>query len=137
MSAILEDFNRRQIEQSVNTIPDFRPGDTLSVSVLITEGGSNRIQKFEGVCIWYRRKGIMTSCLLRKSNQGVDIELQIFLYSPAIKSISVIRRGRVRRAVLSYLRNRIGKAARIEEKGMRARKRATHDLKSGKKKYQH
>lgn len=95
----------------------------------VVEGGTERIQSFEGLCIRYRHRGFLTSCLLRKHSHGVDVEIQVFLYSPMIQDITVIRRGRVRRAVLYYVRGRIGKTARVEEKGMRARKRSIAEAK--------
>ena len=96
-------------------IPDFRPGDTVHVAVRIVEGEKERLQHFEGVCINRRGGGIRESFTLRRVSYGVGIERIFQLHSPRIESISVPRRGKVRRAKLYYLRNLRGKKARISE----------------------
>ena len=110
----IEAFEQKQIEQK--NIPEFRAGDTLRVAVTIKEGDKTRVQNFEGVCIAKRGSGTGASFIVRKigaNNIGVE---RIFpLYSDSIESITVLRRGRVRRAKLFYLRDRKGKAARIKE----------------------
>ena len=93
-------------------VPDFRPGDTLKVSVKVIEGNRERVQAFEGVCIARRNRGINSAFTVRKISYGEGVERVFPLYSPRIDSIEVVRRGRVRRAKLYYLRGRTGKRAR-------------------------
>ncbi len=97
-------------------IPEFQPGDTLRVNVKIKEGSRERVQAYEGVCIARTGGGINESFNVRKISYGEGVERKFPLYSPLIESIVVVRRGRVRRAKLYYLRNLRGKAARISEK---------------------
>jgi large subunit ribosomal protein L19 len=97
-------------------IPQFRPGDTLRVNVKVIEGSRERVQAFEGVCIARRNRGINSSFTVRKISYGEGVERVFPLYSPRLESIDVVRRGRVRRAKLYYLRGRTGKAARITER---------------------
>ncbi len=97
-------------------VPDFRAGDTLKVMVRVKEGDKTRQQAFEGVCIARRAGGINESFTVRKVSAGVGVERIFPLHSPAIASIEVVRRGRVRRAKLYFLRHLAGKAARIREK---------------------
>ena len=99
-------------------IPEFRPGDTLKVGVKVIEGDRARVQNFEGVCIARSNKGVGSSFTVRKISFGEGVERVFPLYSPAIDSIEVVRRGVVRRAKLYYLRGRTGKAARIAERRM-------------------
>jgi len=110
----IESFEKAQIESK--NIPDFKAGDTVRVAVRIKEGNKERVQNYEGVCISIRGEGTGKTFNVRKigaNNIGVE---RIFpLYSDSIESIEVIRRGRVRRAKLFYLRDRKGKAARIKE----------------------
>ncbi len=110
----IEAFEANQVKDK--NIPDFKAGDTIRVAVLIKEGDKERVQNFEGVCIARRGQGTGESFIVRKigaNNVGVE---RIFpLYSDSIQSITVVRRGRVRRAKLFYLRERRGKAARIRE----------------------
>ena len=110
----LEQFEAAQI--AAKTVPEFRAGDTLKLAIRIKEGEKSRIQNFEGVCIARRGSGTGKSFIVRKigaNNIGVE---RIFpLYSESLESIEVLRRGRVRRARLFYLRTRRGKAARIKE----------------------
>jgi large subunit ribosomal protein L19 len=96
-------------------IPEFGPGDTVRVSVKIKEGDKFRIQAFEGVVIGLKRRGVRSSIVVRKVSLGYGVERIFPLYSPLIESIDRIKRGRVRRAKLYYLRGRKGKAARIKE----------------------
>ncbi|MCL6632337.1 MAG: 50S ribosomal protein L19 [Alicyclobacillus herbarius] len=102
-------------EQLRSDIPDFRPGDTLRVHVRVREGQRERIQVFEGVVIRRRGGGISETYTVRKISYGVGVERTFPLHSPNIEKIEVMRRGRVRRAKLYYLRGRSGKAARIKE----------------------
>ena len=97
-------------------IPDFRAGDTLRVGVRVVEGDRTRVQNFEGVCIARSNKGVGSSFTVRKISFGEGVERVFPLYSPAIDSIEVVRRGAVRRAKLYYLRGRTGKSARIAER---------------------
>jgi large subunit ribosomal protein L19 len=97
-------------------IPDFGPGDTVLVNVKVVEGDRSRIQAYEGVCIGRSGGGINESFTVRKISYGEGVERVFPLYSPMIDSIKVVRRGKVRRAKLYYLRQRRGKSARITEK---------------------
>ena len=106
------------VEQSRlrDDIPDFRPGDTVKVNVRVVEGTRSRIQVFEGVVIARKGGGLRETFTVRKISFGVGVERTFPLHSPVIESIDVARRGKVRRAKLYYLRDRVGKAARIKEK---------------------
>jgi large subunit ribosomal protein L19 len=97
-------------------LPDFRPGDTLAVNVRVIEGDKERIQLFQGVCISKKGSGINASFIVRKISNGVGVERIFPLHTPRIESIKVVRRGRVRRAKLYFLRSLRGKAARIQER---------------------
>ncbi len=98
-----------------NDIPDFSPGDTVAVQVKVIEGDKERIQTFEGVVIQKRGSGIHASFTVRKISNGVGVERIFLTNSPRIASVSVVRKGRVRRAKLFYLRGRTGKSARVNE----------------------
>ena len=100
-------------------IPPFRSGDTLRVNVRVKEGDKERIQAFEGVCIARRGSGVSETFTVRKISNGVGVERIFPVHSPMIGDILVVRRGRVRRAKLYYLRNLTGKATRIKEKKVR------------------
>ena len=100
-------------------VPAFRAGDTLRVSVRVREGDKERLQAFEGVCIARRGSGVSASFTVRKISNGVGVERIFPLHSPMIAEIAVLRRGRVRRAKLFYLRSLSGKATRIREKKVR------------------
>jgi large subunit ribosomal protein L19 len=97
-------------------IPDFQPGDTLLVNVKVVEGEKSRIQAYEGVCIVRSGSGLNENFTVRKISYGEGVERVFPLYSPMIDSIKVVRRGKVRRAKLYYLRGRRGKSARINER---------------------
>jgi large subunit ribosomal protein L19 len=97
-------------------IPDFQPGDTLLVNVKVVEGEKSRIQAYEGVCIGRSGSGLNENFTVRKISYGEGVERVFPLYSPMIDSIKVVRRGKVRRAKLYYLRGRRGKSARINER---------------------
>lgn len=101
------------------TIPDFRAGDRVVVSVNVVEGSRKRVQAFEGVVIARRNRGINSSFIVRKISSGEGVERSFQTYSPMIASIEVKRHGDVRRAKLYYLRERSGKAARIKERLVR------------------
>ncbi len=115
---IVERIDAQQIEKATaeRKIPDFSPGDTLRVNVKVVEGSRERIQAYEGVCIARRNAGVNSSFTVRKLSYGEGVERVFPLYSPRLDSIEVVRRGRVRRAKLYYLRGRTGKAARIVER---------------------
>ncbi len=98
------------------TIPDFQPGDTVIVNVKVKEGERSRVQAYEGVCIARNGGGLNESFTVRKISYGEGVERVFPLYSPNIDSIKVVRRGKVRRAKLYYLRDRRGKSARIAER---------------------
>ena len=97
-------------------IPDFSPGDTVRVNVKVVEGNRERVQAFEGVCIGRRNAGLNSSFTVRKLSYGEGVERVFPLYSPRVESIEIVRRGKVRRAKLYYLRGRTGKRARIVER---------------------
>ncbi len=115
---VIQQLEQEQITQLTEErpIPDFGPGDTLRVSVKVVEGTRERIQAFEGVCIARKNRGINSAFTVRKISYGEGVERIFPLYSPQIADIQVMRRGRVRRAKLYYLRGRTGKAARITER---------------------
>lgn len=115
---IIEQLEAEQIAKLTEgkTIPNFAPGDTLRVNVKVVEGTRERIQAFEGVCIARNNKAVNKAFTVRKISYGEGVERIFPLYSPRIDSIEVVRRGRVRRAKLYYLRGLTGKAARIVEK---------------------
>ena len=96
-------------------VPPFRPGDTLRVHVRVREGDKERSQVFEGICIARKHGGLRETFTVRKISNGVGVERIFPLHAPTIAKIEVVRRGRVRRAKLYYLRHRTGKAARVEE----------------------
>jgi large subunit ribosomal protein L19 len=97
-------------------IPSFEPGDTIKVMVRVREGDKERLQAFEGLCIGKRGAGINETFRVRKISAGVGVERVFPLHSPSLSTIEVVRRGKVRRAKLYYLRHVSGKAARIREK---------------------
>ena len=97
-------------------IPDFQPGDTVLVNVKVVEGERSRVQAYEGVCIGRAGAGLNENFTVRKISYGEGVERVFPLYSPMIDSIKVVRRGKVRRAKLYYLRDRRGKSARIAER---------------------
>lgn len=103
-------------EQLRSDIPEFRPGDTLRIHVKVIEGQRERIQLFEGVVIKRRGSGVSETFIVRKVSYGVGVERTFPVNSPKIEKIEVLRRGKVRRAKLYYLRSLRGKAARIKEK---------------------
>ena len=114
---LLEQLEAEHVAELGKTIPDFAPGDTIRVGFKVTEGTRTRVQNYEGVCI--SRKGgagIGASFTVRKISFGEGVERIFPLHSPSIDAITVVRRGKVRRAKLYYLRNLRGKRARISEK---------------------
>jgi large subunit ribosomal protein L19 len=109
----LEEVQREGLRED---FPDFRPGDTVRISVRVREGDKQRLQAFEGVCIGRRGAGMSETFTVRKVSGGVGVERVFPLHSPIVASIKVVRPGRVRRAKLYYLRKLSGKAARIRER---------------------
>ena len=114
---IIQELEKEQIEKlsAGKEIPDFQPGDTLLVNVKVIEGDKARVQAYEGVCIGRSGRGINENFTVRKISYGEGVERVFPLYSPMIDSIRVLRRGKVRRAKLYYLRGLRGKKARISE----------------------
>ena len=121
---IVEKISKDQINKVVEgrPVPEFGPGDTLKVHVKVIEGTRERVQIFEGVCIARKAGSINSNFTVRKISYGEGVERVFPLYSPRIDQIEVVRRGRVRRAKLYYLRGRRGKSARIAEKIQRQSK---------------
>jgi large subunit ribosomal protein L19 len=113
---LIQQLEAEQIVALAREIPDFRAGDTLRVGYKVTEGTRSRVQMFEGVCISRKGGGIGASFTVRKISFGEGVERMFPLYSTNVDSITVVRRGKVRRAKLYYLRERRGKSARIAEK---------------------
>ena len=111
----VEAFDAKHMKPA-EEIPAFRPGDTVDVNVKIQEGNNSRIQTFTGVVIARQGSGLRETFLVRKISFGTGVERRFPLHSPVIDSIKVVRKGRVRRAKLYYLRDMVGKAARIPEK---------------------
>ncbi|MGL5508110.1 MAG: 50S ribosomal protein L19 [Microcoleaceae cyanobacterium] len=103
-------------ERTNKRIPEIHVGDTVKVGVKIIEGGKERVQPYEGTIIAMRNGGINETITVRKIFQGVGVERVFLLHSPRIDSITVIRKGRVRRAKLFYLRDRVGKATRVKQR---------------------
>src|SRR4051794_34524796 len=118
---LLKQIEQEQIEKlsAGKDIPDFAPGDTVIVNVKVREGDRTRVQAYEGVCIARSGGGLNESFTVRKISYGEGVERVFPLYSPMIDSMKVVRRGKVRRAKLYYLRDRRGKAARIAERSER------------------
>ena len=118
MSNLLETFEKEQIERltSKKRIPAFRPGDTLKVTVRITEGSKSRLQAFEGLCIARKNNSVNSNFTVRKISHGEGVERVFPLFSPIVEKIDVVRKGDVRRAKLYYLRELSGKKARIADR---------------------
>jgi large subunit ribosomal protein L19 len=115
---IIDRIGNKQIEKVLGQrqLPEFVPGDTVRVDVKVVEGTRERIQAFEGVCIARKSSGVNSSFTVRKLSYGEGVERVFPTHSPQVAGVTVMRRGRVRRAKLYYLRGRTGKAARIAEK---------------------
>jgi large subunit ribosomal protein L19 len=109
-----------EAEQLKSNLPEIYIGDTVKVGVIIQEGGKERIQPYEGVVIAMRNGGINKTITVRRVFQGVGVERVFLLHSPRIDNVKIIRRGKVRRAKLYYLRDRVGKATRIKQRFDRA-----------------
>ena len=113
---ILREIEKEQLK---NDLPDFAPGDTVKVHVKIKEGKRERIQIFEGLVIKRQNGGIRETFTVRKISFGIGVEKTFPLHSPTVEKIEVVRRGKVRRARIYYIRTRSGKAARVKEKNMK------------------
>ncbi|PEQ13195.1 50S ribosomal protein L19 [Novosphingobium sp. PC22D] len=113
---LIQQIEAEEIAKAGKDIPEFRPGDTVRVGVNIVEGTRSRVQNFEGVCIARSNRGMGSNFTVRKISFGEGVERVFPLYSPTIDSITVVRKGVVRRAKLYYLRGRTGKRARIAER---------------------
>lgn len=115
---LLQQFEAEQMGRlaAARAVPDFAPGDTVRVMVKVVEGERTRTQAYEGVVIARSNRGLNSNFTVRKISYGEGVERVFPLYSPSVADIQVVRRGRVRRAKLYYLRGRTGKSARIAEK---------------------
>ena len=118
MANVIEELEREEAQrlQAMRKTPEFGPGDTVRVNVRIKEGDRERVQAYEGVCIGRAGSGLNQNFTVRKISYGEGVERVFPLYSPMIDSVKLVRRGKVRRAKLYYLRGRRGKAARIVER---------------------
>ena len=123
---IVQQIEKEQVEKlsSERPVPEFGPGDTVKVNVRVVEGTRERVQAYEGVCIARKNDGLNSAFTVRKISYGEGVERVFPLYSPRLDSIEVVRRGKVRRAKLYYLRGRRGKSARIAEKNTWAKSKA-------------
>lgn len=113
---LIQQIEAEEIQKAAKTIPEFRPGDTVRVGVKVIEGERARVQNYEGVCIARSNRGMGSNFTVRKMSFGEGVERVFPLYSPNLDSITVVRKGVVRRAKLYYLRGRTGKRARIAER---------------------
>ena len=113
---LIEELEKEHLAELGKEIPSFAPGDTVRVAVKVREGSRERLQNFEGVCIGRAGAGLHENFTVRKISFGEGVERVFPIYSPLVDSITVVRRGKVRRAKLYYLRTRRGKSARIAEK---------------------
>lgn len=116
MADIIKMLEEEEIARLGKTVPDFAPGDTVVIGVNVVEGTRKRVQSYEGVVIAKRNRGLNSAFTVRKISHNVGVERVFQTYSPVVDSITVKRRGDVRRAKLYYLRNLTGRAARIKEK---------------------
>ena len=112
-SNLIKDFEREQLKKQ---LPEIYVGDTVKVGVKITEGNKERVQPYEGVVIAKRHGGLNQTITVRRIFQGIGVERVFMLHSPQVASLKVERRGKVRRAKLFYLRDRVGKATRVKQR---------------------
>lgn len=110
---VIDDIEKAYMKES---LPDFGPGDTVRLHLRVVEGDKQRIQVFEGVCLYRTGRGVSDTATVRKMSGNVGVERTVPLHSPRVADVEVLRRGVVRRARLYYLRDRVGKKARIREK---------------------
>lgn len=113
MNEIIKNIEAAQLKE---TVPSFNVGDTVRVSAKIREGNRERIQVFEGTVIKRQNGGVRETFTVRKNSNGIGVEKTWPLHSPSVENIEVVRRGKVRRAKLNYLRDRVGKAAKVKER---------------------
>ena len=113
ISNLIEDFENEQLKKE---LPEIYVGDTVKVGVKITEGNKERVQPYEGVVIAKRHGGLNQTITVRRIFQGIGVERVFMLHSPQVASLKVERRGKVRRAKLFYLRDRVGKATRVKQR---------------------
>ena len=135
MSEIIRAIESEQLKKD---LPKFNVGDTLRVMVKVVEGDRERLQAFEGICIAKRNGSIRETFTLRRVSYGIGVERTFPLHSPRLDKITVLRRGKVRRAKLYYLRDRVGKAVRLAEKNVKLHETEAQDkpkktMKRGKK----
>ena len=118
MANLLQLFEEKQMKSlaSNKSIDSFSAGDTVRVNVVVSDGGNERIQVFEGVCIAKKNRGLHSAFTVRKISNDQGVERKFPIYSPKVESITVVKRGKVRRAKIYYLRGLRGKAARIAER---------------------
>ena len=116
MSNLIDELETEHMYELKKQVPEFAPGDTIEVMVKVKEGNRERLQKYEGIVIAKRNRGLNSAFTVRKNSYGEYVERVFQTYSPIVDSITVIRKGDVRRAKLYYLRDLSGKAARIKEK---------------------
>src|SRR6202051_4273555 len=116
---LIKQLEKEKRTKLAKTTPPFEPGDTVTVNVKVVEGERTRVQAYEGVCIGRSGGGLNENFTVRKISYGEGVERVFPLYSPMVESIQVVRRGKVRRAKLYYLRDRRGKSARIGERADR------------------
>jgi large subunit ribosomal protein L19 len=124
---IIEQLEKEEIARLDKKVPDFAPGDTLKVNVRVKEGDRERVQAYEGVCIGRAGSGLNENFTVRKISFGEGVERVFPVHAPIVHSIEVVRRGKVRRAKLYYLRDRRGKSARISEKADAAAKEGAQE----------
>lgn len=120
MSAIIAEIEKSQLRQD---LPEFGPGDSVTVRIRVTEGGKERVQPYEGVVIARRNHGLRETITVRRVTHGVGVERTFMLHSPRLEAVKVTRHGKVRRAKLYYLRGLVGRAARIKEDRGEARQK--------------
>ena len=113
---LIGQLEKEEMARLEKSVPEFAPGDTVKVGVKVKEGDRERVQAYEGVCIGRAGSGLNENFTVRKISFGEGVERVFPVYSPTVASIEVVRRGKVRRAKLYYLRDRRGKSARITEK---------------------
>ena len=129
---IIDELNREQMAaiEEKRKLPPFQAGDTVRVNVRVTEGTRTRVQAYEGVCIARSGAGLNESFTVRKLSYGEGVERVFPVYSPMVESVDVVRRGKVRRAKLYYLRDRRGKSARIVENTNARSKRLNEEVRA-------
>ena len=116
-----------EMKQLKENVPEFHPGDTVRVHFKIVEGANERIQLFEGLCIARKNDGVRATFTVRKISYGVGVERVFPVHSPRVQDVEVIRHGKVRRSKLYYIRNRVGKSAKVPERLIRKPKKVTNE----------